>query len=127
MPWERYGDGLRLVGNSHFDAQAVEDAIDRLSFARNRPATMCRLIRDGISNRRFSKDTIWRLSKWCNWDDPSERDARQIANLLFGEIPPRFRDEQNRPFVDALTNYQNFLRSAVARYQQDVTATDVSE
>jgi len=118
MAWERYGDGMRLVGDVHFDAQTVEDAIDRLSFARNRPATMCRLLREGIKKGRFSKDTLWRFSKWCHWEDQSERDAQQIAKLLFGEVPPRFRDEQNKPHDDALTSYQHFLKSVVVRYRK---------
>jgi hypothetical protein len=78
---------------------------------------MCRLLREGINKGVFSKNTLWRFSKWCNWDDQSERDAQQIAKSLFGEVPPRFRDEQNKPHDDALARYQSFLKSVVTRYQ----------
>jgi hypothetical protein len=121
MPWERFGDGLRLVGAAHFDPHVVERAIDRLSLARNRPATMCSLLRNSLANRRFSKDTIWRFSKWCDWADTSVEDARQIAVLLFGEVPPRLRDEQNKPVEDAITKYLDFLNSVVARYGETTT------
>jgi hypothetical protein len=115
MGWERRGDGLKLVG-VHFNAANVEDAIERLSFARNRPAEMCRLLRESIRNGFFSKDTIMRFSKWCNWDDASETDAQTAIRELFGEVVPRMRDQGNKPYPNAIVIYQDFLKSVVARY-----------
>ena len=117
MGWERYGDGLRLVGARHFDVTQVDAGIDRLSSARNRPGTMCRLLREGVKSGVFPRDTLWPLSRWCNWDDPSERDAQQISRLLFGEVPQRFLGKQGEVLDNALANYQNFLTSVVARHQ----------
>jgi hypothetical protein len=115
MGWERSGDGLKLVG-VHIDATKVEDAIERLSFARNRPGEMCRLLRESIRRGFFSKDTLMRFSKWCNWDDPSENDAQEASRLLFGEVVPRMRDQGNKPYPNAIGIYQTFLKSVVARY-----------
>jgi hypothetical protein len=115
MGWERSGDGLKLVG-VHFDAASVENAIERLSFARNWPGEMCRLLRESIKSGVFSKDTVIRFSKWCNWDDPSENDAQEASRLLFGEVVPRMRDQSNKPYPNAIAIYQTFLKSVVARY-----------
>ena len=113
MGWERFGDGLRLV-RQHFDVDRVDNEITRLSHGRkNQPGTMCRLLREGIRNDIFSKNTIMRFSKWCNWDDPSENDAQAASRLLFGEVVPRMRDQENKQYPNANTIYQTFLNSVV--------------
>ena len=81
MGWQRCGDGLRLVG-IHFDADRVEAAIVRLSGGKNRPGGMFRLLRLSIQTRCFRKSTIRRFSKWCNWNDQSEDNARDASKLL---------------------------------------------
>lgn len=114
MSWKKYEDGLKLDG-VHFDQQRVDDLIEQLSHAKNCPRTICRLLRDGLRQGFLSRSVIWRLSKWCHWPHWSEGVAQEIAQLLFGEVPPRFLDEQNRPYADAVANYMQFRNSVAAR------------
>ena len=112
MGWKRFGDGLKLV-RQHFDPHSVEAEITSLSRAKNQPGKMCCLLRESIRNGVFSKNTIMRFSKWCNWNDPSENDAQAASRLLFGEVVPRMRDQQNRPYENANSLYETFLNSVV--------------
>jgi hypothetical protein len=117
MPWIRHGDGLKLDGDYHFDVAQVQGLIDDLRQARNQPGTVCGILTDLLTNGTSPKELVWRLSKWCHWQDSSERVARSIAHLLFhGNICRRLRDQANRPIPDraiAEADYEEWLDRVV--------------
>jgi hypothetical protein len=104
MAWMPEGDGLKLTGDCHYDATEIERLIEQLRQARNQPEAICRLLTELLETGKASKELVWRLSKWCDWDDPSERVARTIAGQLFHSIIcRRLRDQRNRPIPDRVT------------------------
>jgi hypothetical protein len=117
MPWTRDGDGLKFVGSTHYEAGDIQALIENLRRARNQPGTICDLIEQLLSDGRASKDLIWRLSKWCDWNDPSERIARSMAEMLFhGTVCRRLLDQSNRPVPDRATadaDYETWLTFVV--------------
>jgi hypothetical protein len=117
MPWTRDGDGLKLVGPAHYEAGDIQALIEDLRRARNQPGTICDLIEQLLSDGRSSKDLVWRLSKWCDWNDRSEKIARSIAELLFhGVICRRLLDQSNKPVPDRATaeaDYETWLTFVV--------------
>jgi hypothetical protein len=118
MPWLLNGnDGLKLVGVSHYDDANIERLVEQLRQSRNQPQTVCKGLEDLIANGVASKKLIWRLSKWCHWNDPSEEIAQRIADQLFhGHICRRLLDQANKPIPDrrsAESDYQAWLRLAV--------------
>jgi hypothetical protein len=118
MPWLRESSGLKLAGTAHFDAGEIRQLLVQLRQSRNQPATVCRQIEDCLTTGRAPRKLIWRLSKWCHWDDSSEEIARRIANQLFhGEICRRLLDQQDKPINDprpAEEDYQDWLIRVVA-------------
>ena len=117
MPWVRDGNGLKLVGPPHYDSAEIGRLVGELRQSRNQPERVSRLVEDLLVTRKASKELIWRLSKWCHWDDPSEQIARAIANRLFyGQICRRLRDQEDKPIPDRRTaeaDYQTWLRLVV--------------
>lgn len=117
MPWLRDGNGLKLVGTLHYDAAEIRRLVGRLRQSRNQPQRVSGLLEDLLTTQRASKELIWRLSKWCHWDDPSEQIARAIAGQLFyGQICRRLRDQEDHPIPDRHTaeaDYQAWLRLVV--------------
>jgi hypothetical protein len=71
------------------------------------------LLEDLLNGGTASRELIWRLSKWCDWNDPSERIARSIAAQLFhGNVCRRLRDQNDRPIPNrdiAEADYQLWL------------------
>ncbi len=117
MPWVRDGNGLKSVGVAHYDVDHIRQLIEQLRRARNQPKRVCRLIEDVLATRKASRELIWRLSKWCDWNDASERVARSIADQFFhGNICRRLWDQRNKPIPDRATaeaDYQSWLNSVV--------------
>jgi hypothetical protein len=104
MPWIRDGDGLKLIGVCPYDAAQIRRLIKQLGQSRNQPETVCGLLEDLLATGRASKELVWRLSKWCDWNDPSERVARTIADQLFySNICRRLRDQRDKPIPDRAT------------------------
>jgi hypothetical protein len=124
MPWVREGDGLRQEGASDYDVDEVRELIARLRQARNLPGRVCSQLDDLLATREAPKDLIWRLSKWCDWNDESAEIARAIAARLFhGNVCPRLRDQQDRPLPDrdvAEATYEAW-RHAVVRAAPEVS------
>src|SRR4051794_7936464 len=101
MPWIRSGDGLSLRGGEHYNRSHIATSISELRKARNQPGTVCKMLDELIDTGHAPRSLVYRLSKWCDWSDPSERVARSIANQLFyGIICPRLLDQQNKPIPD---------------------------
>jgi len=117
MPWVRHKDGLRLIGSPHYDEQEIGQWINRLGESRNKPETVCRMLRELLSTRIASKELIWRLSKWCDWNHWSEEVAREIANGLFhGIMCRRLLDKHNRPIpnrASAEGDYQTWIERVI--------------
>jgi hypothetical protein len=113
MPWLRDGTGLRLTGIPHYDAAEIGRLVGQLRQSRNQPQKVCGLIEQLLASQKASKELIWRLSKWCHWDDPSQEIARAIAAHLFnGQICRRLRDQADHPIPDRRTaeaDYQKWL------------------
>jgi hypothetical protein len=117
MPWERYNDGLILKGKPHFCEDDIENRIDSLAGARNQPATVCSELRELLKTGIASRKLIWRLSKWCHWDDWSANEACSIAEKFFhGIVCRRLLDERNKPIPDtaiAEADYQLWLNRVI--------------
>lgn len=130
MPWVRDGSGLKLVGNPHYDSAEIRRLIGRLRQSRNQPERVSTLLEELLSTQRASKELIWRLSKWCPWDDPSEEIARAIAERLFhGQICRRLRDQADKPIPDRRTaeaDYQTWLRVVVENSNRQPIAQGLS-
>ncbi len=104
MPWQRDGSGLRYAGDPHYDDDVVRGLIAHLRQSRNRPERICVELEELLQSGRVSKDTVWRLSKWCYWSDPMAETAKRIASELFyGNVCRRMLDQHNRPIPDAST------------------------
>ena len=118
MPWVRSGKGLKYIGEPHYDADVLRGLIRQLRGARNRPQKVCAQLDELLVNGVASKDLIWRLSKWCDWDDWSAGTSRRIASELFyGNICRRLRDQKNHPIdhpAPAEVDYQAWLDRVVA-------------
>ena len=113
MPWVRDGDDLKSVGVRHYDVGEIRRLIEELRQSRNQPGTVSSLLEDLLSTGRAPRELVWRLCKWCDWNDPSERIARAIADQLFHGIRcRRLRDQAGRPIPDRATaeaDYQRWL------------------
>jgi energy-coupling factor transporter ATP-binding protein EcfA2 len=104
MPWQRDGSGLKYAGDPHYKEDVVRGLIAHLRQSRNRPERICLELEELLQSRRVSKDTVWRLSKWCDWDDRMAETARQIASELFyGNVCRRMLDQHDRPIPNAST------------------------
>jgi hypothetical protein len=91
MAWIRYGNCIRLDGAAHYDKKRINSLIETLDAQeRGHPETLCSQLRGVIADGIVSKDLIFRLSKWCDWDDESRYTATAIAKALFyGNVCPR--------------------------------------
>ena len=118
MPWVRDGDGLQYEGTPDYDVEEIRELIAQLSQARNRPGRVCAQLDDLLQTGRASKDLVWRLSKWCDWNDESAETARLIAADLFhGIVCRRLRDQQDGPIptpMAAEEEYEGWLDRVVA-------------
>jgi hypothetical protein len=119
MAWRcRDGEELELTGATHFDVAKIRQLVTQLRESRNNPQTVCRQIEECLTTRRAQRKLVWRLSKWCDWPDSSERIAREIANQLFyGEICRRLVDQKNKPIPTrraAESDYQAWMQRVVA-------------
>jgi hypothetical protein len=117
MSWVRDDDGLKLAGIPHYDPNHIQQLVEQLRQSRNQPEKVCELIEDVLATGKASKELVWRLSKWCHWDDSSERVARSLADQLFyGNICRRLRDKNDKPIPDrgtAEADYQKWLDDVV--------------
>jgi hypothetical protein len=117
MPWVRDNDGLVLTGIPHYNVHEIRQFIQELRRSKNQPQTICSMLENLLLTGRVSKDLVWRLSKWCDWNHWSEKVARSIADRCFhGIICRRLRDQSNRPLPDRATaeaDYQTWLARVV--------------
>jgi hypothetical protein len=117
MPWIREKDGLVLIGTPHYNIQEIRRLVHELSKSRNQPQTICRMLDELLLTGRVTKDFVWRLSKWCDWNHWSEKVARATADRLFhGIVCRRLRDQSDRPIPDRVTaeaDYQTWLGRVV--------------
>ena len=117
MPWARDGDGLQFEGTPDYDAEAIRRLIAQLRGAKNLPGKVCGQLDDLLLTGKAPKDLVWRLSKWCDWNDWSAGVARRIASgLFYGNVCRRLRDQQDHPIPDRLTaeaDYQAWLDRVV--------------
>jgi len=113
MPWIRENDGLALDGNPHYDKERIQHLIEQLRHARNKPEKVCRMLEELIASRKASRGLIWRLSKWCHWNDSSAEIAQEIAGGLFHNLVcRRLLDQRDKPIPDkasAEADYQAWL------------------
>ena len=117
MPWVRDGDGLQFEGTPDYDIEAIRELIAQLRTARNRPQKVCRQLDDLLTTGKAPRDLVWRLSKWCDWNDWSAATARGIASgLFYGDVCRRLRDQEDGPIPDwstAEAEYQEWLDRVV--------------
>ena len=117
MPWVRDGDGLQYEGAPDYDIEAIQELIAQLRQARNRPGKVCTQLDDLLLTGKAPKDLVWRLSKWCDWNDDSAETARRIASgLFYGNVCRRLRDQQDQPIPDPTTaeaDYERWLDRVV--------------
>jgi hypothetical protein len=124
MPWDVYGDGLKLRPERHFDSEQVLANINALEATRtNRPRGICELLRDIVEEEEaeVSRQTIRRFSKWCHWTGSGAalRHAHAIALALFGIIPMRFVNDHDRPMPNAHEETNRY-----AAWRNQVVAVD---
>jgi len=117
MPWARDSDGLKSVGDCHYDVGEIRLLIEKLRLARNQPGMVCSLLEDLLSTGKATRKLIWHLSKWCDWRDSSHLTARAIASELFhNNICRRLLDKANKPIPDRATaeaDYEKWLETTV--------------
>jgi hypothetical protein len=128
MAWIKYGKGLKIAGEPHYDKEEVKNLIAILrSNRRGRPETVCRQLNEFLDTGIVGKDLIWRLSKWCDWDDSSMDIAIKIANeLFFGIVCRRLRDQRNRPIPDNATanqDYEKWIDAVISNSNNTVQDT----
>ncbi|MCU0916985.1 MAG: AAA family ATPase [Planctomycetes bacterium] len=120
MAWIDEGNGLQFEGEwpPGFRLR-LDKLLNQLQgTGRNGPERVCSELNDAVENRFVSKETIWRLSKWCDWSsEEAQAIARDIGNHLFGRYPqPRLWDEHNKPKPDRQTaeaRYAEWVKSVV--------------
>ena len=117
MPWMRDGTGLRYEGEPHYDAEVVRRLIAQLRLAPNKPQSICSQLEELLRTRSASKNLVWYLSKWCDWNHSSSDIAKRIAFELFnGHVCRRLLDSHNHPMPDQATaeaDYQQWLTRVV--------------
>jgi len=117
MPWIRKDDGLALDGDPHYDVRRIRPLIAQLRQARNKPKGVCDMLDKVLATRHAPRELIWRLSKWCHWNDGSAEVAQTIAGELFhGIVCRRLRDQQDKPIpngVAAEADYQTWLTQVI--------------
>lgn len=128
MPWVKYGDGLKIIGEPHYDKDEVKRLINILGQnRRGHPETVCRQLNEFLNTGIIIKDLIWRLSKWCDWDDQSMDIAIKIAKeLFFGIVCRRLRNQQNRPTPDSVTanqDYEKWIEAVISNSNNNAQET----
>jgi hypothetical protein len=123
MGWQLYGDGLKLIGNIHYNESEINGLILKLkSRKRGNPETLCIQLNKFLETKIILKDLIWRLSKWCDWNDKSQDVALNVVKILFhGIVCRRLRDKKNNPIPDnnsAKLDY-DIWRNAVVSVSND--------
>jgi len=72
--------------------------LEQLDNGFNRPQSICRELRETISNHFIARKTVFIFSKWCDWDyKESMNIAREISNLFFNRtVCPRLYVKRQR-------------------------------
>jgi hypothetical protein len=119
MGWQIFEDGLKLIGEDPYNKEEIENLILKLGQnRRGHPETVCRQLNKFLETKIIIKDLVWRLSKWCDWNDTSQDIALNIAKaLFFGIVCRRLKDQKNKPIPNstiANIDYNNWRNSVVS-------------
>ncbi|MBY0227844.1 MAG: hypothetical protein K2W96_01055 [Gemmataceae bacterium] len=117
MGWKMHEDGLALEDGIHYDAKKVKALVAELRTAPNYPGEICDRITEIVDTGIVRSEWIFRLSKWCHWNNWSQYTARKIAAELFhGHIPRRLLDKENSPmpsWEEAVKDYNEWRNAVV--------------